>query len=130
MRFTNAPYQGAPYKSLIVCCLELATNEQAHIGPGDKIWFGRGFIPVDKSNVYKGDLPREAPTPAEVISLATLLSGKAGRDKIAGRVVIIGWDSARTPTINTEGGKTRIHRLFIQCLESCYRTLNASSSNR
>jgi CHASE2 domain-containing sensor protein len=117
-------YRGVSYKSLVICCLELAFGAQAHIGTSDRIYVGPGFIPVDRLNVYRADMARLEPL--KIISFARLLGGEVKREEIEGRVVIIGLDSTPIPTILTEHGRMGIHRFFVQCLAASFRTLMAN----
>jgi CHASE2 domain len=119
-------YRGIPYKSLILCCLELAVGAQARVDDGKEIEVGKGYIPVDADNVFHAGVTRLEPL--SVISFATLLAGNVGRKAIEGRVVIIGLDSAPVPSITTEHGRMSIHRFFVQCLAACYETLKANQS--
>jgi len=116
-------YRGAAYKSLVICCLELATGAQARVEPG-KIFVSKGWLPVDEVNIFRSELgPRE---PWQPISFASLLAGEVKPEAIAGRVVIIGWDSKRTDTLPTKSGPMGIHRLFWECLALTHRQVNVS----
>jgi CHASE2 domain-containing sensor protein len=116
-------YRGVAYKSLVVCCLELALDASARIDSG-RVYFGGSSLRVDDSNVYRATLGHQ---PIAMISFADLLAGKAAREAIEDRVVIIGWDSARTPTVTTGAEAIRIHRFFAECLAACYRELRKSN---
>jgi len=116
-------YRGASYKSLILCCLELAVGAKARVNDGVRIQIGDGYIPVDARNVYRVDLTNLEPL--KIISFERLLAGGVGRDEIKGRVVVIGLDSSPIPTLLTEHGRMGIHRFFVQCLAASYRTLRA-----
>ena len=116
-------YRDASYKSLILCCLEMATGTQARAEPG-KIFIGQSWLPVDGQNVFHSDFGELEPL--RTLSFASLLAGEVRPEAIAGRVVIIGWDSKSTPTLPTKFGDMRIHRVFLQCLMLCERQLNAS----
>ena len=121
-------YQGAAYKSLIVCCLELATDGLAHIGPGNRVHVGNGFLPVNESCVYTANL--NDLEPIKTISFSRLLAGEVKADELAGRVVLIGWDSSRTPTLPTPDGPVPIHRFFVQCLADGHRTLKLNAGTK
>ena len=116
-------YQENPRKSLVLCCLEQATGTPAHADGHGRVLVGDGYLPVDDANVYHGTLNEAAPL--RPLSLARLLAGGVNENEIAGRVVIIGWDSRRTPTLPTTFGPMRIHQLFLRCLADSYRTLKA-----
>jgi CHASE2 domain-containing sensor protein len=115
-------YRGATYKSLVVCCLELAEAAPAQAGI-NRIWFGSHFLPVDSKHVFYADLSQ--PEAVKVISFLDLISGKAAEEDIRQRVVIIGWDGTRSPTVPTPQGEMKIHRFFVQCLAATYRALMA-----
>lgn len=112
-------YRGLSYKSLIVCSIELALDTSARAASG-KVYFGGRSLRVDDSNVFHANLSNTA---VSVISFADLIEGRIEPRQIDGRVVIMGWDAARTPTIKTEVGAVRIHRYFVNCLAACYREL-------
>jgi len=117
-------YRGAPYESLVLCCLELATGTRASSPKKGRIEIGEGFLPVDPLNVY-----RATPDGSEAygtISFANLLEGSVDEGEIRGRVVIIGMDTAKMPTLTTPAGAVGIHRYFVQCLASAYRDLVAN----
>ncbi|MEI6862333.1 MAG: CHASE2 domain-containing protein, partial [Verrucomicrobiota bacterium] len=102
-------YRGASYRSLVLCCLELATGKPARAEAGGKIYVGDGWLPVDANNVWHGSL--KAAEPVKTIAFADLLDGTVPAGSIAGRVIILGWDSAKTPTLPTERGEMRIHQV-------------------
>jgi CHASE2 domain-containing sensor protein len=117
-------YRGASYKSLIVCCLELAVGTQARVKDGIRIEIGNGYLPVNAKNVYRADLA--SLEPLKIMSFERLLAGGVPRSEIEGRVVIIGFDSSQIPTLETDHGRMGIHRFFVQCLAASYRALRAN----
>lgn len=117
-------YRGEAYKSLILCCLELATGATARVATDSRIYIGSGYMPVNASNIYRADISQLESL--QVISFARLLAGDVQKEEIEGRVVIIGWDSSRTPTLPTEHGRMTIHRFFSQLAAAGYRTLKAN----
>ena len=119
-------YRSMPYKSLILCCLELAIRAPARVATDSRIYVGSGYLPVNASNIYRADVSRLESL--KIISFAHLLAGDVKKEEIEGRVVIIGWDSTRTSTLPTEYGKMRIHRLFSQLVAASYRTLKANQA--
>jgi hypothetical protein len=119
-------YRGASYRSLILCCLELATGRPARVEAGGKIYVGDGWLPVDVQNVWHGNL--RTVEPVKTISFADLLDGTVPPGSIAGRVVVLGWDSVKTPKLPTERGEMGIHQIFIQCLAAVHREWSASLS--
>lgn len=116
-------YQGKSYKSLVLCCLEHTSGKPARVGTHGRIFIGDDYLPVDAANVYHGTLNEAAPL--RPVSLARLLTGDVTENELAGRVVIIGWDSPRTPMLPTPYGPMRIHQIFLRCLADSYRTLKA-----
>jgi hypothetical protein len=116
-------YRGTAYKSLVLSCLELTTGAPARVEPG-KVFVGQGWLPVDAQNVFHSELGQLEPL--QPIPFATLLAGDVKPAAVAGRVVIIGWDSKRTDTLQTKLGPMGIHRLFVQCVALAHRQLNAS----
>jgi hypothetical protein len=118
-------YRGVGYRSLILCCLELAMDAQATAEP-DRIRIGRGFLPVSSLNAFHADLGQLESI--KVISFMQLLSGGVTESEIKNRVVVIGLDSAKTPTLETEHGRMKVHRFFIQCLAASYRAWRANQA--
>jgi CHASE2 domain len=118
-------YRGVAYRSLVLCCLELALQAPARAEP-NRIYIGKGFLPVSALNSYQADISRLEPL--KPISFARLLSGEVERTEIENRVVIIGLDSAGTPTVATEHGRMKIHRFFIQCLAASYYAVQANQT--
>jgi CHASE2 domain-containing sensor protein len=118
-------YRGAPYKSLVLGCLELATGVSARITSNNRIELGEQSLLVDQHNVHHAKLaPLED---LKIVSFARLLDGHVPDDAIAGHVVIIGYDSTNTPTLPSPFGPMRIHRFFVQCLAATWRALSLTS---
>ena len=63
----------------------------------------------------------------KIISFASLLEDRVAPDAIAGRVVIIGWDSAQTPALAAPRGPMKLHRFFVECLAATWRALAPTS---
>jgi hypothetical protein len=74
-----------------------------------------GFTQIHVTYPVKDDL--------EYLSLCDLLDGKIERSKIGGKIVIIGWDGAASPTMEISAGKVKIHRVFIYGLLDMYDQL-------
>ncbi len=114
-------YRGEPFKSIVLSCLELALDASAQVVGNQRIDIGNQSIAVDQKNVFHGTLNRlETLQP---LSFSALLEGQVSPDLIAGRVVIIGWDAATTPTLPSTHGPMKIHRLFVQCLAAAWHAL-------
>jgi adenylate cyclase len=114
-------YRRAPYKSLVLISLELAADETAHTRVKNRIALGSRSLSVDSRNLYQANLSTSENF--EFLSFADLVNGAIPARAIEGRVVIIGWDSVRTPAATTTQGPIRIHRLFAQCLAAAWRDL-------
>lgn len=114
-------FRGAPYKSLVLCCLESALGVSAQIESGKRIVLGNRFLPLDQQNMSRGSLSRLEPL--RLISFARLIAGEMNPDELEGRVVIIGYDGKNSPSLPTDHGEMKAHRLFIQCLAESYRRL-------
>jgi CHASE2 domain-containing sensor protein len=98
-------------KSLWVQALELASNKKAVIVPGESVTCGNLTWPLDEQNQLtagKAEL--------ESYSLVDLLRGKIPKEKIEGRIVIIGYDGEKMDFLNTPAGKMRGHRWFATSL--------------
>lgn len=111
-------YQGVHYKSLIINCLELAYGVNA-VYKSEAVMIGERYLPVDLANVFHASLVSVS---VEAISLVDLIKGDTNyliRDK----VVILGWDSPKTPSITVEGRTVAIHRFFVECLASAHGSL-------
>ena len=118
-------YRHAPFKSLVLGCLELATGEPAHATGNGRIELGAQFMAVDGQNVHHAVL--EPMEDLKIISFASLLEDRVAPDAIAGRVVIIGWDSAQTPALAAPRGPMKLHRFFVECLAATWRALAPTS---
>jgi adenylate cyclase len=118
-------YRQAPCKSLVLCCLEQATGATAHVTGKNRIELGDLFLSVDQRNMHHASLdPMED---LNIISFVSLIEGNVPASEIAGRVVIIGFDSTKTPVLATPYGPMKIHRFFVQCLAATWRELSLTS---
>lgn len=116
-------YQGVAYRSLVLCCLELALNAPARVAP-NRIYLGERFLPVSAANSFQADLSQLESL--KIISFARLLAGDVPKAELEQRVILIGLDSRKIPTLATEHGRMKIHRFFVQCLAATYRALQAN----
>jgi hypothetical protein len=109
-------YQGKTFKSFVVCCLEAALDKTAAFLP-NQVAFGNRAVTLDERNVFHAQF---SPThPWRALSLIRLLEGKVEAEELKGRVVVIGWDSSKTPPI----GKVGIHVYYLQALAAAYDSL-------
>ena len=89
-------YQGRAVKSLYTCALALAGKSATSTGLTSAPWM----------DLY------EAPR-IDVISLIDVLDGKTERGKIAGKVVVFGYEGPKAPMFDTAIGRHSAHRLFM-----------------
>ena len=107
-------------KSLYVPILELALNVGAHLTPGISMEFGSSVLRLDARNEATITFPQR--DDMRYISLVDFLE-KTPRPEVKDRVVIIGYDGDRSPTVQTPIGALKIHRAFYYVLVSIYRSL-------
>lgn len=112
-------YQGHDVKSLYTAALELATKEQAKISPGKFLQLGGKKIGMDDRCYAKVTLP--AADTLAAYSFIDLIHVKIPAEKLADRVVILGYDGAKMETNKTAIGSVKGHRLFCYQLFSLYR---------
>ena len=89
-------YQNRAVKSLYVCALELA---------------GKPVPVADAGGTRKVDLAK-APQ-FDVISLVDVLDGKIDRARIAGKIVVFGYEGPKATMHNTAIGRISAHRAFM-----------------
>ena len=87
-------YQRKTFKSFVVCCLEAALEKPA-VFSAHRVTFGNRSLGLDERNVFHAQF--SAAQPWEALSLVQLLDGNVAADELKGRVVIIGFDSSKTP---------------------------------
>ena len=109
-------YRGVAYKSLVLCCVEFAMDSTARVTPRG-IQVGGGVLPVDELSIFRATI---AQPDVQYMSFADLVSDRAELSRLERRVVIIGWDSDKTPVIMTEHGKMTIHRFFVACVATAF----------
>lgn len=117
---TNVPlvesYQSQAVKSLVLCCLEMATGERATI-QADRVMFGSRHILMDAEQSVPMTLPEK--DTLSYIPFHRFLDGETPASWIQEKIVIIGYDG---PKIHSLGG-IRAHRFFIYSLASAYAQL-------
>jgi CHASE2 domain-containing sensor protein len=72
-------------------------------GMADQVAFRTGTLKVDV---------RKAPR-VEVISLIDVLDGKIDRARFAGKVVVFGYEGAKSDMFDTPAGRLSAHRAFL-----------------
>lgn len=122
---TNVPlleiYRERAVKSLIVCCIELATSKGAVISPGKMIRFGDRSLGVDAQNCVIATVPQK--DDPQYIPFHKFLAGEISRSRVKGRVVIIGYDGRQMHSLPTAIGPMRAHRVFVYALQNIYERL-------
>lgn len=116
-------YRDRYYKSLVLICLEMAYDSAAKFEEGGLIYIGPKHLAA--SSQYSLGVKLSETNSIQPISLLDLLSGKSGQD-LRGRVVVIGYDTPKAPTITIFTKSYGIHRYFIECLASAQRDLVAT----
>jgi hypothetical protein len=114
-------YQDRTVKSLVLCCIELATGKRAVIKPEQKVAFGMHELRLDARNCVQATLPLK--DECEYIPFHRFVTGDIPASLIQGKVVIIGYDSPQIHSISTSIGQVRAHRQFIYVLQSIYEQL-------
>jgi hypothetical protein len=114
-------YQDRTVKSLVLCCIELATGKQSVIEPGQKVTFGTHHLRLDAHNCLQAKLPLN--DDLAYIPFHRFLAGDIPASLIQGKVVIIGYDGPQIHSISTAIGQVRAHRFFIYVLQSIYEQL-------
>ena len=118
-------YQGSAYPSLILSCLEMATGDNASSRAPGQIDVGKGYLRVDSLNVHRAHL--RGPATIKTISFVDLLDGKVSESEIGGKVVVIGLDTRKGPSVVLKNGPISstigLHRYFVLCLAAAYRDL-------
>ncbi len=89
-------YQHRAVKTLYVCALELA-------GKPVPVANSRGVRKIDLANAPRFD----------VISLVDVLDNKVDRARIAGKIVVFGYDGSKAAMFDTAIGRISAHRVFM-----------------
>ena len=101
-------YRAAYVKSFWTVCLELAFDDGAVITPGREMLINDKPIELDEQSQGAIEFPKN--DQVDTISFIDFLNGKVPPESIQNRVVIIGADTAKMPTVDTPIGKLGIHR--------------------
>jgi hypothetical protein len=118
-------YQGHTVDSLYCCALEFVTGETANFDHTNRVFFGRKYLELDSGAESPVTLPRS--DKLDYIPFHELLGEK--RDtwtpKLAGAVVILGYDGDQIHSFPSKIGNIKAHRLFVYQLESLYQNLKS-----
>jgi hypothetical protein len=115
-------YQEQVVKTLVLCCLEAATGGKAVIDPGKKLTLANGnTLPLD----FQNRVPAKLPSKDELsyIPFHIFIAGKTPAKRVAGKVLIIGYDGEKIPVVQTPVGLVRAHRLFVRQLRTVWDRL-------
>jgi CHASE2 domain-containing sensor protein len=106
-------YQGRLVKSLYVTALELETGERADYSSGTNVVFGNRSLSYNELGEHQitGELRK-----LEYLPFHHVLQGTVAREKLRGKVVILGYDGTRIHSIHTPWGEIKAHRLLVQSL--------------
>jgi CHASE2 domain-containing sensor protein len=114
-------YKGEYVKSLYTAALELALGEKAKIDPAKSLQLGTRKVQLDERCFATIKLPEK--DNLEAYSFNDLINHKIAPERLADRVVILGYDGAKMETNKTTIGMVKGHRLFCYQLFSLYREL-------
>ncbi|MBC8108724.1 MAG: CHASE2 domain-containing protein [Anaerolineae bacterium] len=101
-------YRGAYVKSLWTICMELAFNDGALITPGREMSINDKSLELDEQSIVTIEFPKA--DRVETISFIDFVNGKTPDAAIKDKVLIIGADTAKMPTVDTPIGKLGMHR--------------------
>jgi CHASE2 domain-containing sensor protein len=113
-------YQGRPVKSLLLCAVELALEEQGRIEPGVGISFTDQTYRLTPRNEMTFTLVEEASI--DYIPFHSVVRGIVDPERLQGKVVILGYDGPSIQSLDTPVGTITVHRLFIQLLKGFYES--------
>jgi hypothetical protein len=109
-------------KSLTVATLQLAMDDATmRVRPGDYISFGSKKIRVDAENQIAVSF--DTATSLRYTAFIDIVDGKANLAAMRGKVVVIGYNGAKMPVLNTASGAIKAHRVFYLGLLDAYRQL-------
>jgi adenylate cyclase len=113
-------YRNAPFKSVVLCALELHAGAKARLNGQAQLMIGDQVLPSGPTYIQKVE---RSTAPLPYISLPALLAGKVDAKLIRGRVVILGYTGRDAPTIKTLDGEVEAHVFFGQCLRAVFENL-------
>ena len=117
-------YRNAPYKSVVLCALELHFGAKARLSGNKQLMIGDRRLP-SASNYIQKVSRSSAPLPC--VSLSLLLAGNVDESLIRSRVVVLGYTGHDAPTIKTPTGDIEAHVFFGQCLRAVFESMQSDS---
>ena len=112
-------YRGKTVKSLFLCSIELAIGKKAIIEPGRKTVIGSIVLKLDTLNQTSVSL--ESIHKINYIPFHDILEKDDWFTRVKNKVVILGYDGPKIPTIETKFGAFSAHRLYIKVLQELLR---------
>jgi hypothetical protein len=123
-------YRNHPVESLYCCALEFATGAPANFGVANRVFFGRNYLEMNSAAESQTTFPDS--DNLDYIPFHELLGPNRQKwtQKVAGSVVILGYDGGQIPSFTTKIGNIKAHRLFVYQLESLYKGLKLDSAGQ
>jgi hypothetical protein len=112
-------YGGKTVKSLFLCSIELAIGKKAIIQPGRKAVVGSIILNLDPLN--QTSVALKSLHPLTYIPFYDVLENDEWFDQVKDKLVILGYDGSKMPTIETELGAISAHRLYINVLRELFQ---------
>jgi len=107
-------YRGKTVKSLLLCTIELAIGSKAVIVTGEHVQIGDISYELDNQNRLPVTL--DAKPALAYIPLHDILENNAWAGRVAGKVVILGYDGPQIHRIQTGLGGIAAHRYYVYLL--------------
>ncbi len=120
-------YQKRAVKGLHLCALEMAFGERARIGVGGEVTLNGRKASLDRRRQAAVETPKALRlTP---VSFVDLLRKDDALRRLKGKVVVLGYDGARMPQVETSSGKMKKHRLFVAQLLALHGRFSSGQSD-
>lgn len=103
-------YRDAYVKSFWTICVELAFNDGAVITPGREMNINDKSLELDEQSIATIEFPMA--DRVETISFLDFVNGKTPEAAIKDKVLVIGAETAKMPTVVTPLGKLGMHRVM------------------
>jgi CHASE2 domain-containing sensor protein len=124
-------YQGKIVPSLTVATIQAALasagSAPLQLSSGKFIQFNKHRLPLDTKNqilLSSNALDeKNSVNKIVVLSFIDLLSGNFLPADIKGKVIVVGYDSSKSPQLKTKFGETKVHRIFYLGLIDAWRQL-------
>ncbi len=114
-------YRGTSFRSLIISILEADLGQRVDFSRSGIVRLEPYQVAVTPESVLHVE-PGDQPLP-DFISFRDLMTGKVTETALQGRIVIIGYNAANGPQIETRQGPVPAHVFFIRCLVSARKLL-------